>query len=325
MTADAFATLLLVGGVGIGAWYFDRWRERREQVATAVKEVTRVSDREKALVKFASQLPATLDPHRMRDLLLQDIDLFRKTPGLIDQYFLSLRSKYASKWERNILQDINATLKEQIELIDTGVEHQVKTQTIRHRIEAGRLQAETELFDTQVQHREAKARADGRVETARIKAENEALEEEARRAEIQARRARAQKEVRDLGPTERSSNATSEDERAEREAAARERERAEARADADLEAELAELRRRKAQADAETAKVKNPKKPPSAKERQRAKIQSLHGDLDLIRELKERMDAALEKLAADFGEKSDIYKRARNRFEREMIDILGEG
>jgi hypothetical protein len=120
---------------------------------------------------LTTNLPATLDTRWLTQRIEENIQVFRQTPALFEQWLLTLRSRYRTSWEIEILGHAAQILKQQIEVMNIGVQHKVRSQTMEDDVHSGVFEAKTRRLQAEGNYCVAAATTDTEVETKSLHAE----------------------------------------------------------------------------------------------------------------------------------------------------------
>ena len=191
---------LALGGIGavfLLMWYGSRALERRREINRLVKGVPAMADSRNPGDNLMADLPAKLDERWLTQRVEENLAVFRETPDLFNQWLITLRDRYRTPWELEILDNAEKKLHKQIRIMKLGAEHAAVRRTMWDQTETHMDNIKTDRLEAGMRYQAAKARSGVSSRTATAGAKNELLEQDAIAAELRARRAKAQKDSRE--------------------------------------------------------------------------------------------------------------------------------
>lgn len=205
---------ITAGALGLGVlflilWYTTETRRRATRLKRTVGSLTKMTDDDHDDDQRASSgigglpallmsdLPPRLDEEWVERRVMQNIEVFRATDGLLEGFLFNLRDRYRSRWELEMLERVEKKLAAQVRVMELGAHHAAVRRTLHER-------TETEMFETRTKHfdaKEALERAQSRSEhvqrKAKIDAEIEELESDNRLLKARQENQRLRRQVDD--------------------------------------------------------------------------------------------------------------------------------
>lgn len=204
---------LVIGGVFLLLWLTTETRRRTKSTERTARRLVPMDEDDAPPTGglpavLVRDLPAELDERWVERRVMQNIDLFGKTNGLLEAFLFTLRDRYRSKWELEMLSRLENKLDAQVRVMEKGAHHAAVRRTLFQR-------TETEVFESRARHLEAKEtyeKVQGRsahsqrtaeldAEHASLDAENKVLEARLRQQQLQRRLGESER-TRDEKPSQ---------------------------------------------------------------------------------------------------------------------------
>lgn len=318
-------TLVLVGfgGVGLVLWYTSRSFERRREINFLVEGnpiMAQKNDRGSQQIgarsaQLMNDLPARLDPGWMEHQAEQSIAVFKATPGLFENWLLTLRDRYRTPLEIEIYENAEKKLRARMSFLKTAIEADVAATTAREQHDIQTLKVKTEHVTAKRDYAIASGTADISVENKLMAAQ---LENETLRRQLEEARAASTSAHRPLVETRE---------------AIRNREREEEAADAAHTATLAYQRAQKAKHEADARGYRRPQREPKAStdkappppvnaaERRALLLRAEELKVQAINKADMRARKELDELKQEYGADSEEYNARDAYWNSRLIEL----
>jgi len=205
--------LLVVGSLFLALWYGARGLHDQNQQRHIVRELLQMpsSDDKKPAnqqplpsanlpARLTRDLPVKIDEQWVERRVLENLDLFRGTSGLLEAFLFTLRDRYHSRWELEILQRVEQKLAAQVRVMEAGADHAAMRRTLRERTETKILETRTRHEQARQDYERTQAGAPHSQGLAATEAENRLLEAALRNRELKRRLEKEDRKPR--GPDE---------------------------------------------------------------------------------------------------------------------------
>lgn len=203
---------ITLGALAIGIFFLALWygadRQRRDDGARRIvgRLITMPGDDSRdgtggLPAVLVRDLPQHLDERWVERRVLQNVELFRATTGLLEAFLFNLRDRYRSQWELEMLTRVEAKLEAQVRVMEKGAHHAAVRRTLYERTETEIFETRTKHFEAKETHEKAQRRSAHSQHTAELEAEHDRLEAENKVLEARLRQQQLRRKLGDAEQT----------------------------------------------------------------------------------------------------------------------------
>lgn len=311
---------LAAGAIGLGVWLIARGRERDQAITTLVEgAMPERKDPECTGERDAvntDDLPAQLDPNWVIRRAEESHALFKSSPTLFEKWLVTLRDRYSTPREVEILRNAEEKLRARMSFLKTAIEADALSQTTRDQHTTQVLDIKTKRVNAERAFEIAEGTATLSVQNELLKAQ---LENEKLRKDLEEARAASAAAHRPLIETQATIN---------------QRQRDEQLLDAQLAANVAAQKAEKAKHDAVARGYRKPASkaemppveappPPPLTDEQRLALKSRGTQLraQAIADMEMARLRDLQDCKSKFGEGSEEYRKHERDWSSQLIRL----